>query len=359
MNPIDALDLAQRLIRIDTAGGREEEAIDVVAGILGSAGLTLARVPWQPGRPNLVAHWRGGGPLTLAAHLDTVPFDAATWSVDPLGAEVRDGRLYGRGSSDMKAGAAAMVSAAVDAARHDAPPFTAIFTSAEETGCHGARAVAASGLLHPSPVLIVGEATGNDVRFGHKGATWLDLTVRGRSAHGSRPELGVNAVTRVAEAILALRVLADLPPHPALGSLTTNVGTITGGQQTNLVPDLASMTVDVRTVPGQGAERVIDLLAATPGGQVSEILTVPSVWTDPQIELSSRIGRAAASVTGVEPRGEGVSYFTDGAVLADPTSPAVFIIGPGGIDQPHTSDESCAVADIADAVEIYRALLHG
>ncbi|WP_439592964.1 M20 family metallopeptidase [Microbacterium sp.] len=357
MSGIDALDLARRLVRIDTAGGGEEEAIDVVADILAAAGFTLTRVPWQPGRPNLVAHWRGGGPTTLAAHLDTVPFDAASWSVDPLGGEVVDGRLYGRGSSDMKAGAAAMISAAVDAAQLDAAPFTVIFTSAEETGCHGARAIAASGLLHPAPVLIVGEATGNEVRFGHKGATWLDLTVRGRSAHGSRPELGVNAVTRAAEAILALRDLDEVPPHPALGGLTTNVGTITGGQQTNLVPDLASITVDVRTVPGQGPERVIDVLAATPGGRVSEILTVPSVWTDPQSELSRRIGRAAASVTGVEPRGEGVSYFTDGAVLADTSSPAVFIIGPGGIDQPHTSDESCAVADISDAVQIYRALL--
>ena len=179
-----ALELAQQLIGLDTAGGGEDRAITLVAGLLRGAGFDVVHVPWQPSRPNVVARWRGGGPLTFAAHLDTVPFDAATWTVDPLGGAVMDGRLYGRGSSDMKAGAAAMVRAALDAAADDAAPFTVVFTSAEETGCGGARAVAASGLLDPAPILIVGEATGNDVYFGHKGATWLELAVTGRSAHG-------------------------------------------------------------------------------------------------------------------------------------------------------------------------------
>lgn len=329
----------------------------LVAGLLRGAGFDVVHVPWQPSRPNVVARWRGGGPLTLAAHLDTVPFDAATWTVDPLGGAVMDGRLYGRGSSDMKAGAAAMVRAALDAAADDAAPFTVVFTSAEETGCGGARAVAASGLLDPAPILIVGEATGNDVYFGHKGATWLELAVTGRSAHGSRPELGDSAVHRLADAIVAARNRPVSPPHPVLGQLTTNVGTIAGGQQTNLVPDRASLTIDVRTVPGQDATGIARLLADASGGEVREILDVPSVWTDPESAVSRRVMATVAAVTGRPSRGAAVAYFTDGAVLAGSVAPAVYIVGPGDIDQPHTSDEWCHVARIDEATTIYSALL--
>jgi succinyl-diaminopimelate desuccinylase len=352
-----ALELAQHLVRLDTAGRGEERAIALVSGILGDAGFELAIVPWEPSRPNLVARWRGGGPLTLAAHLDTVPFDAATWTVDPLGGEVIGGRLYGRGSSDMKAGAAAMVRAALDAAADDVAPFTVVFTSAEETGCGGARAVAASGLLDPAPTLIVGEATGNEVFFGHKGATWLELVVIGRSAHGSRPELGDSAVHRLADAIVAARDRPATPPHPVLGPLTTNVGTIIGGQQTNLVPDRASLTIDVRTVPGQDAAEVAALLRSASGGEVREILDVPSVWTDPAEPRSRRITAVVDALTGRRSRAGAVAYFTDGAVLADAGAPAVYIVGPGDIDQPHTSDEWCAVERIDEATAVYRALL--
>jgi succinyl-diaminopimelate desuccinylase len=352
-----ALELAQDLVRLDTAAGREEQAIDLVAGILDGAGFELTRVPWQPSRPNLVARWRGGGPLTLAAHLDTVPFDAQGWTVDPLGGDIIDGRLYGRGSSDMKAGAAAMVRAALDAAADGAAPFTLVFTSAEETGCEGARAVAASGLLDPAPTLIIGEATGNDVFFGHKGATWLELVVTGRSAHGSRPELGDNAVHRLADAIAAARDRPAAPPHPVLGPLTTNVGTISGGQQTNLVPDRASLTIDVRTVPGQDAGDIASLLTSASGGEVHSILDVPAVWTDPGSALSARVAETVEAITGRRSRPAAVAYFTDGAVLADVAAPSAYIIGPGDIDQPHTSDEWCAVERIEEAIAIYRALL--
>lgn len=353
------LELARDLIRIDTSQGHESAAMACVAEILAGAGFEVIWVPWEENRPNLVARWRGGGAFTLAAHLDTVPFDASTWSVDPLGAEIVDGRLYGRGSSDMKAGAAAMVCAAVDAAQAGCRPFTAVFTSAEETGCWGARAVAASGLLDPDPILIVGEATDNELRFGHKGATWLELVVHGRAAHGSRPDLGDSAVTRLAEAIVALREYCTPAAHPFLGNVTTNVGTISGGQQTNLVPDRAAMTVDVRTVPGQGTEDVIELLEQLSGGRVTEILSVPSVWTDTATELSAFITHTVSRVTEIVPRDEGVSYFTDGAVLANAVSPTVYIVGPGNIEQPHTSDEWCASERIEEAAAIYRALLEG
>jgi len=161
----------------------------------------------------------------------------------------------------------------------------------------------------------------------------------------------------MAEAIIALRDRPVPTPHPFLGSVTTNVGTIVGGQQTNLVPDHARMTIDVRTVPGQGVDDVIALVEKASGGRAREILSVPSVWTDPTSEISRWVARTVRAITAVPPAENGVSYFTDGAVLADLASPSVFIIGPGGLDQPHTADESCAVQRVDEALAIYRSLL--
>lgn len=351
------ISLAQELIRIDTSRGDEASAMNVVASILEPAGFDLTWVPWLPRRPNLIAKWRGGGPLTLAAHLDTVPFEASSWTHDPLGGDIVDGRLYGRGSSDMKAGAAAMVHAGVRAAAGGCGPFTMAFTSAEEVGCLGAAAVVAAQQLDRAPILIVGEATDNELRFGHKGATWLEVVARGRSAHGSRPDLGDNAIDRLADAIAMMRDFSFPEAHPVLGTMTTNIGTIAGGQQTNLVPDYASMTIDVRTVPGQDAGGLVEVLRSSAVTDVREILSVPSVWTDPASSLSARADEIVRRITGIDSPSTGVTYFTDGAVLADRTDPAVFIVGPGGIEQPHTADEYVRTDRIEEASTLYRTFV--
>lgn len=346
--------LTRELVRLDTVDGSEDTALAVVAPLLEDAGFLCTWSPWLPGRSNLLATWRGGGRLVLSGHVDTVPVGAAAWSYDPHGGEIRDGRLFGRGSSDMKGGVAAMVLAATTAAREGAPGFTVALTAGEETGCGGARSLSATSPLPPDSVLIVGEATGNDVRFGHKGATWLTLSAHGRSAHGSRPELGVNAIEKIADAIHRLRGIEPGIAHPLLGARTTNAGTVRGGTQTNLVPDEASLSVDVRTVPDAGAQDVADLLAEY--GDVATTLEIPSVWSEPETELAALVMHAVARVTGVRAPASGVSYFTDAAFL-DSTRSRSFIIGPGDIDQPHVTDESVSIARLVQAVDIYRALI--
>ncbi|MDF2917279.1 M20/M25/M40 family metallo-hydrolase [Microbacterium sp. NPDC086615] len=350
----DVVGLTRDLIRLDTVDGNEDAALSVLAPILSDAGLDLAWVPWHPGRSNLVATWRGGGPLTLSGHLDTVPTGAAPWARSPFGGEVDGDRLFGRGASDMKGGVAAMTVAAARAAREGSAPFRLVFTSAEETGCHGAAAVAAHVPLPENGILVVGESTGNEVRFGHKGASWLRLDTRGRAAHGSRPELGMNAIDALADAVHALRDAPRGARHPHLGTRTTNVGTIAGGTQTNLVPDAATMTVDVRAVPGAGAEEIVALLADH--GSVTRALDVPSVWSEPDSAVSRKVLDIVASVRGEPSDAGGVSYFTDAAVL-DPTRSRSYIIGPGDADQPHTTDESVSVRRLEEAVEVYHALI--
>ena len=351
----DVVALASRLIAIDTAGANERQALDVIAPLLESAGFSLEIVPWQPERDNLVATWNGGGPFVLSGHLDTVPFEAARWQESPLGAG-RDGdRLFGRGSSDMKGGVAAIVIAAISAATPGTRGFTLVFTAGEETGCHGALAVRQSGLVDPAALFIVGESTGNGVRLGHKGATWLEVGAHGRAAHGSRPELGVNAIDALADAIVGLRDLSTATDHPQLGRRSVSVGTIAGGAQTNLVPDQARMTVDIRTVPGADAGDVEAILG---GLDVQTILTLPAVWSSSGTSTTSAILDAVSGVTGLRDAPAAVSYFTDAAVL-DASLSRSYIIGPGDPDQPHTTNESVSVAALELSIDIYRSLLDG
>ncbi|MDR1187765.1 MAG: M20 family metallopeptidase [Bifidobacteriaceae bacterium] len=319
--------------------------------------MDVQLLPWRDGRSNLCARWKGGGHMVMSGHMDTVPAPADGWSADPFGGAVRNGRLLGRGASDMKGGLAAMVSAAVEAALADSPPFTLVVTSAEETGCQGATALRTLRALPEDPILIVGEATGNRVLFGHKGVVWLSVRASGRAAHASRPELGTNAILGLARAVVALEDLRS-SAHPRLGRSTVSVGTIHGGAQTNLVPDHAHMDVDVRTVTNRDAAAVIATIEQVTGpGTATTTLDLPAIWTDPASSLSARVQGIVHDMTGQASRPMAAAYFTDAAVLANRVAPRVYVVGPGALDSPHTTNEDCSVEAIRTAQRIYRELL--
>ncbi|MDL5158128.1 M20 family metallopeptidase [Actinomycetospora termitidis] len=357
----DALDLACDLVRLDTRGGGERVAADLVAGRLTDAGLRVHLDEPEPGRANLVARTRDATgadrsvATTLSGHLDTVPADDDAWSFDPLAGDLVDGRLRGRGASDMKAGVAAMVEAAVAHARAGGGDLQVVFTFGEETGCDGARALDRT-LLAPSPLLVVGEMTGNRPLLGHKGALWLRLTARGVSAHGSRPELGHNALVDLARAALAVHAHEDWPASDTHGPTTVNVGTFHAGLQPNLVPDHAEARVDLRLVPGADADTVESTVAGLVGDGVviERLVDLPVVDTDP-----ATVGRACRLLADGATPGY-ATYFTDAAVLAGALGGAATIVsGPGDPDQAHVTDETCSVARIDDAVRAYGRLLAG
>ncbi|MEJ2871512.1 M20 family metallopeptidase [Actinomycetospora sp. OC33-EN08] len=356
-----ALDLARELVRLDTRGGGERAAAEVVAGRLDDAGLRVHLDEPAPGRANVVARTSDvagtdrPAAVTLSGHLDTVPAIDDAWSFDPLAGDVVDGRLRGRGASDMKGGVAAMVEAACARARAGGGELQVVFTFGEETGCDGARALDRS-LLAPSPLLVVGEMTGNRPLLGHKGALWLRLTARGVSAHGSRPELGHNALVDLARAALAVHAHADWPTSDTHGPMTANVGTFHAGVQPNLVPDHAEMAVDLRLVPGTDADAAVATVRGLVGDGVGieRVVDLPVVDTDP-----GSVARACELLGGdVAP--VYATYFTDAAVLAGALGGAATIIcGPGDPDQAHVTDETCSVALIDDAVKAYGRLLAG
>ncbi|MEN6440505.1 MAG: M20 family metallopeptidase [Syntrophobacter sp.] len=366
---IDVLELTRELIRLDTVSppGSEEHCAHLLAGILKDAGFDVRFHEFAPGRPNLIARLvmgSGGMPLCLSGHMDTVPLGAVAWSRDPYGGETDSGRIYGRGSSDMKSGIAAIVAAAVNSALQNRGngELLLIFTSAEESGNLGARGLAnARDLLPPAGMMIVAEPTSNYPLIGHKGALWLSATTRGVTAHGSMPEKGVNAIHKAAEAVMKLKDFDfGIKPHPVLGGPTLNVGTISGGININSVPDQARIGIDIRTVPGLDHDGLIDSLTRHLGPEVElkRMIDARWVYSDPEDPRIGEVFTIAGGILGAEIVPRSVSYFTDGPVLASFLGdPVTLILGPGEPELAHQTDEFCFVERIEQAVLIYEQII--
>jgi acetylornithine deacetylase/succinyl-diaminopimelate desuccinylase-like protein len=296
-------------------------------------------VTGHPEMPNVVAVARGVGPgrrLVFNGHLDTFPVgDRALWSVDPLGGVVKDGKLYGRGVSDMKAGMAASILAfECLRRRRDAWRGELVLTLASDEETMGSWGTAY--LLKTVPeatgdAMICGDCGSTDiVRFGEKGLLWLKVTARGRAAHGAHVHLGDNAVDRLTAALARLATLRDrrvgTPPEIAraiaaaravseplggagesevLTSITVNVGMIAGGSKINLVPDAATAEVDVRLPVGISTETVLAearrLVSEVPGIELEALRRFEPTYTDPRHEVFERLCANAESVMGRRP----------------------------------------------------------
>jgi succinyl-diaminopimelate desuccinylase len=356
-----AADLLAELVRADTVAASEAGLGRRLAGILDGAGLAGTFVDFEPGREQYVGRTGGEAPLTFTGHLDTVPATPADWSVDPWAAEVAGDRMVGRGTSDMKAGVAALVLAVADhlSTPHECRGVQVVLCSGEETGCEGAAAIPREALAPGGP-LVVAEPTANRLVPGHKGAHWMRLSATGRAAHGSAPELGDNAAVKVARAAVALH---DHDGWPA--GVTANVGVLRGGVQTNVVPDAGELLLDVRTVPGVDGDDVRDRVRSLAGGdvRVDDLVVLPPVATDTSSAVVGLVGEAL-SACGADPEpAPPARFFTDASALIPLLTPdggevtPTVVLGPGEPDQCHVADEWCSLTRLDEAVAIYVDLL--
>jgi succinyl-diaminopimelate desuccinylase len=313
----------------------------------------------HPGRPNVLVRLtpprRVKKRIVLAPHTDTVGGEA------PGLYEPREkgDRIYGRGACDTKGSLAAMLAALVALAQVPGRPRqTEIVLAAlidEENGQHGSRALAASGLR--ADLALVGEPTQLGVVTAHKGDVWLELETRGKAAHGSRPELGRNAVHAMAQVVdlLETRYARQLRrrQHPLLGRPTINVGTICGGSQPNIVPDRCSIRIDRRTLPGESessVRREIGSLLADHGleARLSSLRKAPC----PPMETDLTLPLVHAFLQTVGQRQSlGVDYFCDAAVLSAAGVPSL-VFGPGDIAQAHTLNEWVSVRQLERATAL-------
>jgi len=364
-----SVELTQDLVRFNTINppGAERPCAERLASMLEGAGFTVDLMPFGEGRAQLVARIGGAGkklPLGFTGHLDTVPLGARPWSVDPLAAEIMHGKLYGRGSSDMKSGVAAFITACIALANKLAgtPGVVLFITAGEETGCTGAAALArAKPSLPQVGALLVAEPTGNKLLVGHKGALWLEAVTTGVTAHGSMPEKGINAVYKAARAVTALQDFDfNFARHDVLGNPTLNVGTISGGLNINSVPDRSVIGVDIRTVPGQDHAKIRDQLTSYLGDEVtlSTLLDAQSVWTRPDDPWIAQMFGIVHDVAGFNKEIAAAPYFTDASILTPATGePPTAIIGPGELTLAHQTDEYCFVSRIEQATEIYSQMI--
>ena len=336
---------------------------------LGELGVAVERQPIAPGRDNLTARFDSPGAkrtILFDVHQDTVPTEGMT--IDPFLPLIEGGRLHGRGACDIKGGMAAMLTAFARLVREKprgAASVVLACTVDEEFTHLGSSRLAATP--HGAEIAIVAEPTLLDVVNCHKGAVRWKIRTRGVACHSSTPQLGDNAIYRMAEVVNALREhareLANSKPDEILGPPSLSIGRIEGGQSVNVVPDLCEIEIDRRTIPGeQTSDCMCRVEHAIRGrlGSMDGVEFLPPWVNMPALSAEgcgSRVWlgaiRAAVSrVSGRESRVRGVPYGTDAGPLAETGLPC-FVFGPGDIAQAHTKDEWVELEQVHLASEAY------
>lgn len=333
-------------------------------------GVPYERQTVAPRRDNIVARFESPGArrtLVLEAHQDTVPTDNMT--IEPFGAHVENGRLYGRGACDIKGGMASMLAAFARLAREKPRGACHVVMACsvdEEHTFLGVQEMVKRGLK--ADLAVVAEPTSLRIVKAHKGVCrWL-VTTAGRSCHSSTPELGINAIYRMAHVLAGVeRYAAELRASrsdPLLGPPTLSVGRIEGGTSVNTIPDRCRIEVDRRLIPGEDAQ-------AAPG-QLADFLKragidvpfecgplwihCPALGPELSGELVTALGQCIDAVTGVH-EVITVPYGTDASTLAAAGIPSV-VFGPGDIAKAHTCDEWVPLDEVERASEVlYRLAL--
>jgi acetylornithine deacetylase/succinyl-diaminopimelate desuccinylase-like protein len=358
-----ALRLLRDLVAIDSVnptlvpGAAGEAAIaDTIAGEMRRAGLDVVVQPVAPGRPNVIGALDGAAPgrsIMFCGHIDTV---GVTGMGAPFSPEERDGRLYGRGAQDMKGGVAAMIDAAATLARRGLRSGRVIVACVvdEEHSSIGADALVKE--WH-ADAAIVTEPTDMQVAVGHKGFEWVEVAVRGKAAHGSRPAEGVDAIFRLGRVLGRLEALdRDLQrrvPHPRLGTGSLHASTVRGGHELSSYPDEAVLQFERRTLPGDaltvGVAESNEICKSLAREDPSFLATTRQLFARQGYEIPPdhelpQIFCALLKQADVPAAIAGASFWTDAAILAHAGIPSI-LFGPHGAGL-HSTEEYVVIEDV-------------
>ena len=383
--------LAQELVRIDSSdpGAYEDEIerfikrlIEQQLAQLDSSALHAAQVEELevlPGRRNLKVTVPGQSDeprLIYICHMDTVTLGDG-WDADiaPLGAVVRNDKLYGRGACDMKGGLACAIAALVHTlervAADGALPrrgFSLICSVDEEDFMRGSEAAINAGWVGSREWVLDTEPTDGQIQVAHKGRTWFEIEMAGVTAHASQPWKGADAVAAMAEVVCSLRrTFATLPLHEELGPSTVTFGQIEGGYRPYVVPDHAKVWVDMRLTPPTDTAAAINMVehaiaaaeAAVPGCHGSYTVTGdrPAIERDPSSSLLAALKRAADGVTDADTAVGFFTGYTDTAVIAGKTGNRnCMSYGPGSLALAHKPNEYVPHTDIVRCQNVLIAL---
>jgi len=339
-----------------------------VAEEMRASGLTVEIQDVAPGRPNVIGTLEGRAPgraLMFCGHTDTV---GVAGMARPFDADVRDGRLYGRGAQDMKGGVAAMLSAARVLSEGGGLAAGRVVVAAVVDEEHSSVGADALVTRYRADAAVVTEPTGLDVAVAHKGFQWVSVETRGRAAHGSRPQDGRDAILRMGRVLASLetldRHLQNGSTHPLLGAASLHASLIHGGRELSSYPDRAWLELERRTLPGEPATVAVDEVTSILEmlrnadhefeGDAKAAFGRDAYEIDPASPLPAALVRAATGVGG-HPRLAGMTFWTDAAILGGAGIPSV-LFGPGGAGL-HSTEEYVFVEDVCRCRDALVALV--
>ncbi|MEW5978984.1 MAG: M20 family metallopeptidase [Acidobacteriota bacterium] len=354
-----------------TSGG-EERLSRYIEDFYRKQGIDCERQEVLPNRPNVIGKVPGRDPsrrLLFDAHLDTVSEEGMT--IEAFHPRLAEGRLYGRGACDTKGGMAAMIYALALLRQSGVQPAGDVWVATtvdEEYGFHGIRKLAASGVQALGAV--VAEPTELKITTCHKGILRWKVRTFGRAAHSSRPELGINAISKMAR--LISRIETRLQPRyasrrdPLLGTPTFNIGVIEGGIQLNLVPSVCEAQIERRLLPGETKDSVYEEFREVFEELAGEDTSFQAEMDEPFLEDPYLQTAAAAAIvrrtqqvcqqTLGQSELAGVPYGTNASKLAGVGIPSL-VFGPGSIDQAHTACEYVEIEQVVKAAQVYLGLM--
>ncbi len=362
-----AVEWTRDLVRINSENppGRELEAAEFCAAALRETGMDVTLDEFAPGRANVTAFFGNPAELGLVfnGHIDVVAANSG-WNDPPFAANIHDGKIWGRGSADMKSGCAAMMAAAKYIIESGAAPqkgFALTFVADEERVNQGAIRLRQTCRLQ-ADACVVCEPTRLQVHYGNRGYTSFFIRTHGKACHACDTGKGVNAIYKMARVLEKLEAFEQTlrgRVNPQLGSVSLNVGTIRGGKCLNTVPDFCEIEVESRVFPGMDARSMCAELRALLGDEAEVV--VRSNLLGSLVPVESRIVRRAAAavteVTGQEavitnfPACSEASFFSVGYQI--PT----ILLGPGSIGVAHKANEFVEIREVEDAVSIYARLI--
>jgi len=364
-------ELLSKLIQAETTAEKGElAAAEIISAELGRSGVDSRIDIWGQNRANIIAQVQSSGhkpALLFVCHLDVVGPGEAKWKHPAFSAFESNGKIYGRGSADMKGGIAAIVTAVrqiVDSGVKLEGDIIIFGAGGEETdSCGTKRFVRTSNRLLPELTgVVVPEPTDFEVITAHRGLLWLKVNTIGKAAHGSTPHLGVNAIASMKALLSELdNFKIRFEPHKLLGRCSMSINTIAGGKAINVVPDKCSIGIDIRTLPGQNHQELIDdferIFAKLKqkdhyfDAEMSIFRDVSALETD----VSCSFVRGLCSAVGVS-KTRAVGFCTDGPFFASLGLPVV-VFGPGRPVVCHKPDEYIDIADVERAVEYYKKII--
>jgi acetylornithine deacetylase/succinyl-diaminopimelate desuccinylase family protein len=348
--------------------GEEAAAAEVAARYCSELGLDVTTAAAEPDRPSVIARWEGGAGPTVGfcSHIDVVPAgDPGLWNLDPYGAQIVDGRMHGRGSSDAKGPMAAALEA-VAVLRDLSADLSGcleleLVSDEEAMGFKGAGYLVEQGLVKPD-VAIVGEPTSLKVVRAQRGACWFRVITRGVAGHGSAPERGVNAIKHMAEIVSHLEETVPDITHPVLGGPSINVGTIRGGEKVNIIPASCIIEVDRRSIPQESqadveasVEAAIDL-ARERYPEIDATFEMAFYGrpfeVDADATIVSTVASAVTDAIGEDAELVGFRGASDARFLAEAGADVV-VMGPGDIKLAHTARESIDLDELERGAVAY------